>query len=303
MNHLLSVGVILGLVLTGPVFAKESVNVFACEPEWAALAKEIAGDEINVFTATTARQDPHFVRAKPSLIAAMRKADLVICSGASLEIGWLPILLQKAGKASMQPGAVGFVMAADFVPMLEKPVTLDRSQGDIHPEGNPHVHLNPHNISLVAKELAERLQKIDVRNAGAYRARHSAFSGRWEAALKRWEQDAKDLNGAPVIVHHKAFSYLIDWLGMKQAATLEARPGIPPTTSHLENLLQTLKANPARWIIRTPYDPADASTWLSRQTGTATLILPYTVGGDAQSDTLFALFESSIRLLKGEQRD
>jgi zinc/manganese transport system substrate-binding protein len=292
----------LGLLMAAPAYAETKVNVFACEPEWAALAKEIGGDKVETFAATTARQDPHHVRAKPSLIAAMRKADLVVCSGASLEVGWLPILLQKAGNANAQPGASGFLLAADVVPMLEKPIKLDRAEGDIHPEGNPHVHLNPHNIALVAKELNNRLKTVDPSNAGSYQVRYHAFSQKWQRATAHWESEAVSLKSVPVVAHHKSFTYLLDWLGMKEAGTLEPKPGIPPTTSHLESLLQKLRSQPARIIIRTPYDSADASLWLTEKTGMQAAVLPFTVGGDAESADLFGLFDQTIALLKGANR-
>ena len=302
MKRIFSFIVMLGLLTVAPAYANAAVNVFTCEPEWAALAEEIGGDKVETFAATTARQDPHHIRAKPSLIAAMRRADLVVCSGASLEVGWLPILLQKAGNANTQPGAPGYLLAADVVPLLEKPARLDRADGDVHPEGNPHVQLNPHNIALVAKELTARLKAIDPSNADAYQARYDVFSRKWEQAIARWEKDAASLKGAPMVVHHKSFTYLLDWLELKEAASLEVKPGIPPITSHLESLLQTLRSHPARLILRTPYEPDDASAWLSEKTGTPAIILPYTVGGDAQSGDLFALFDRTIALLKGAPR-
>ncbi|MEQ1890461.1 MAG: zinc ABC transporter substrate-binding protein [Alphaproteobacteria bacterium] len=303
MKRMLPLFVFLGLMTAAPLSAQAKINLFACEPEWAALAREIGGDDVEIFSATTARQDPHYVRAKPSLIAAMRKADLVLCTGASLEVGWLPILLQKAGSANTQPGAQGYLLAAEVAPLLEKPARLDRADGDVHPEGNPHVQLNPHNISLVAKELTARLKAVDPVQAGSYQAHYDAFSGKWAAAAARWETEAAGLKGMPVVAHHKSFSYLLDWLGMREAGSLEAKPGIPPTAANLEALLQTLKSHPARIIIRTPYDPEDASAWLSEKTGTPAVVLPFTVGGDAESADLFALFERTIRLLKSAAND
>lgn len=284
-----------------PSGALASLNVFACEPEWAALAETIGGAELEIFTATSARQDPHFVRAKPSLIAAIRKADLVICSGAGLEAGWLPLLLQRAG-GGVQPGRIGHLMAADLAPTLEKPPVLDRSLGDLHPEGNPHVHLNPHHLALIAKELAGRLALLEPGRAAHFRARHDEFARRWGQAIARWEVEARALRGMAVVVNHKSFSYLLDWLGMKEVATIEPKPGIPPTPSHLETLLQILRLAPARAILHTPYDPKDAVLWLAEKTGAPAVALPYTVGGDAESGDLFALFERSIRLLQAANR-
>ncbi len=300
MKRFLSI--LVGLLCVAPLTAQAEVNVFACEPEWAALAEEIGGDRVKAFAATHARQDPHHIRARPSLIAKVRRADLIFCSGAGLEVGWLPILLQKAG-SDVQPGALGYLMASDHVPVLEKPVHVDRSMGDVHPEGNPHVHLNPHNVLLVAKELTKRLESIDVYNAGFYRNRLEDFISRWQQAIMRWEKETSGLKGTVVVVHHKSFSYLLDWLKLKQVASLEPKPGIPPTTSHLEGLLQQLKSGPADVIIRTPYDPDDASEWLSEKTGTPAILLPYTIGGDDESGDLFALFDRSIKLLKGVAHD
>lgn len=293
---------LVGLFCTTPFMARAETNVFACEPEWAALAKEIGGNNIETFAATHARQDPHYIRARPSLIVKARHADLIVCSGAGLEVGWLPVLLQKAG-ANVQPGTAGYLMASEFVPILEKPVVVDRSMGDVHPEGNPHVHLNPHNILLVATELSKRLETIDVVNADFYRNRLENFTSRWKQAIMHWEKKAAGLKGVSVVSHHKTFSYLLDWLKLKQAASLEPKPGIPPTTSHLEGLLQQLKVKPADVIIRTPYDPDDASEWLSEKTSTPALVLPYTIGGNVKSGDLFALFDLTIDLLKGVVRD
>ncbi len=290
--------VLLGLLCTLSRTAQAELNIFACEPEWAALAEEIGGDKVKTFAATHARQDPHHIRARPSLIAKARRADLILCSGAGLEAGWLPILLQKSG-GTVQPGTKGFLAAADIVPILEKPKVLDRSLGDIHPEGNPHVHLNPQNVLLVARELAKRLESIDAANAAFYRDRLKDFTSRWEQAMAGWKKKVASLKGKSVVVHHKAFSYLLDWLDMKVVASLEPKPGIPPTTSHLEGLLKQLKKRPADLIIRTPYEPDKASEWLSEKTAIEDVVLPYTINGVAESGSLFALFDRSIELLKG----
>ncbi|MBN8530713.1 MAG: zinc ABC transporter substrate-binding protein [Alphaproteobacteria bacterium] len=294
---------ILMLAFLAAPYSAMAVQVFACEPEWAALAKEIGGDKVEVFAATHAKQDPHHIRAKPSLIAAMRKAELVVCSGASLEAGWLPVLLQKAGNANAQPGTPGYLLAAEVVPVLEKPERLDRADGDIHPEGNPHVHLNPGNIALVAKELLQRLKTIDAANADAYQAGYDAFSDKWHQATERWQYSAAALKGMPVVVHHRSFTYLLAWLGMREAGSLELKPGIPPSATHLESLLQRFKERPVRVILRTPYEPEDASQWLAEKTGTPALVLPYTIGGDDQSVDLFALFDRTLALLEEARRD
>lgn len=299
MVRFIVIAILVGkLLLAVPAFALEKVHVFACEPEWASLADEIGGGMVKTFAATHARQDPHYIRARPSLIAKMRKADIVFCSGAALEVGWLPILFQKAGNAMVQPGGPGYIMAADTVPTLEKPQKVDRSMGDVHPEGNPHVHLNPHNILKVAKELANRLKTIDPVNTNNYQTRYEDFSTRWQQAINRWEKQATGLKGKRIITHHKSWSYLIDWLGLELVNTLEPKPGIPVTTSHLEALLQQVRSAPVLAIIRTPYASDDASEWLSRKSGIPAIVLPYTIGGEPEVTNLFLLFDRIIQQLK-----
>ncbi len=300
MKYLLSI-VAVGL-LVAPLHAQAKVNIFACEPEWAALADEIGGEKVKTFSATHAKQDPHHIRARPSLMAKVRQADMIFCSGAELEVGWLPLLLHKAG-AAVQHGNVGHLMATDFVPLLEKSTVTDRSMGDVHPEGNPHIHLNPHHLLLVANELSKRLIQLDGENEGFYRQQWQNFSTRWQHSIDKWEKMMADVKGAHVIVHHKSFTYLLDWLGLQQVGSLEPKPGIPPTLSHLEKILQQVKTTPARVIIRTAYDSRDASQWLAKKTNMQAIMLPYTVGGDDEAVDLFTLFDRTLMLLKEALHD
>lgn len=290
--------ILAGLLALLPSTAQAAVEVFACEPEWKALAEEIGGDAVHAVSATTAFADPHHIRAKPSLIAAIRRADLVICSGAGLEVGWLPILLQKSGNARLQPGQDGLLMAAEHVPLLEKPATLDRSMGDLHPEGNPHLHLNPHNIARVAEELSARLQRLSPTDAGFFRQRHADFSTRWTQAVRRWESRGAALAGKTVVVHHRAWTYLLDWLGMPSLASLEPKPGLPPTAAHLEAVLRQARTTQPHAILRTPYETAQASEWLAERSGAPALLLPYTVGGNDRASDLFGLFDDILSQLE-----
>ena len=276
--------------------ATSKLNIFACEPEWSSLAKEIGGDKIKTFSATHSKQDPHHIRARPSLISKIRRADLLICSGAGLEVGWLPILLQKAS-VKVQTNGIGHIIASNFVDLIEIPDHVDRSMGDIHPEGNPHIHLNPHNILLVAQEIHKRLLIIDPDNTSYYNNKFEMFNTKWQEAIIRWENNAAELKGKPILVHHKSFSYLVEWLEINQIGSLEPRPGMPPTTSHLNGLLKTIESNPVDLIIRTPYDPRKASDWLTEKTNIPNVILPYTTD-EEDVDNLFKLFDRTIFILK-----
>lgn len=282
---------------SGATPAAAQVKVFACEPEWAALAQELAGDKASVYAATTALQDPHRIEARPSLIARIRSADLVICAGAELEAGWLPVLLRQSGNARVLPGSPGYIEAAQLVARLEIPRVLDRSQGDVHSGGNPHVHLDPRNIVKVADALAERLAQIDAGNAGAYRERAAGFRERWQAAIARWELQGARLKGVPTVVYHRNFSYLFAWLGMREAGSLEPRPGIPPTPAHLAALIEQMKREPAKMILYAPYNDARAAEFLSSRAGLAAVMLPFTVGGSDKAKDLYGLFDDTLARL------
>ena len=213
MNKLL----IAAILATGAMStqAQAKLQVFACEPEWTSLVQELAGDKVDVDTATTALQDVHQIEAKPSLIAKLRRADLVVCDGAELEIGWLPKLIQQSGNQKVASGAGSF-MAASQVTTLEKPTVLDRANGDVHPEGNPHIQMDPHRMLAIAKALDARLAQLDPANAATYQQRLADFSTRWNAAIVRWTAKAAPLKGRNIVVHHNSWIYLTNWLGMHE---------------------------------------------------------------------------------------
>ena len=283
------------MLLASP--AQAALRVFACEPEWGALAQELGGGLVDVTVATNALQDPHQIQAKPSLIARARSADLVVCTGAELEIGWLPVLLQQSGNAKVQAGQPGNFAAADFVRKLEVPTQVDRSQGDVHAAGNPHIQTDPRNIALVATALGKRLQQVDPANAAEYAKRGADFSQRWQQAMARWTTQGAPLKGAPVVSQHNAFVYLYDWLGMKEVAVLEPKPGVEPTASHLQEVQATLKGTPARMVIFAAYQDSRPSDWLSKNASIPAVKLPFTVGGTEGAKDLFGLFDDTLARL------
>lgn len=290
------------LALAGSVSVHAAINIFACEPEWAALSKELGGDKVSVYQATTALQDPHRIEARPSLIARMRSADLVVCAGADLEVGWLPVLLQTSGNNKVQLGQPGYFMAADFVNKLEVPTVVDRSQGDVHPYGNPHTHLDPRNIARVAPALIERLGKVDASNAAFYQAKGKDFLARWDKAIAEWQARAAPLKGMKMVAYHKDEVYLMNWLGMVEMMNIEPKPGIPPSAGHLADLLAKLQAQPADVITRGAYQDPKAAEWLSERTKIPAVTLPYTVGGTPEAKDLFSFFDDTInRLLKAKK--
>jgi zinc/manganese transport system substrate-binding protein len=296
MKIFLKIAFALGLA--GVALPAMAFNVFTCEPEWAALTRELAGDKVSVYSATTAMQDPHRIEARPSLIARIRSADLAICSGSELEIGWLPLLLTQSGNDRIQPGAPGYIEASQFVAKLEIPKVIDRSLGDIHASGNPHIHLDPRNIAKVGEVITQRLIRLDPANAAAYRANAGSFQARWKTALERWQAQAAPLKGVPIVVYHKDLSYFIDWAGMREVGSLEPKPGLPPTPAHLADLVDRMKSDPAKVIVWSPYNSSQAAQFLSGRTGIPAVMLPFTVGGTDKAKDLFGLFDDTIgRLL------
>lgn len=286
-------------LFTTPALA--SLQVFACEPEWGALAAELGGEAVEISVATSALQDVHQIEARPSLIAKVRRADLVVCSGADLEVGWLPQLLRQAGNSRVASGP-GLFMAADQVVTLDRPSSLNRAAGDVHPQGNPHIHLDPHRLLQVASALSARLSQLDAAQAAMYSARLADFSNRWTAAMARWEARAAPLKGKRIIVNHVSWTYLNAWLGLEQIGALEPKPGVPPTSAHLAGLIALAQSAPAYAIVSAAYQDRKPADWLQERSGVPAVVLPFTVGGNAQAGDLFGLFDSTIELLLGAAR-
>lgn len=277
--------------------AHAELNILACEPEWEALSKELGGDKVKVSSATNALQDPHRIEARPSLIARTRNANLLVCTGLELEVGWLPVLLQQSGNGKIAAGQPGNFEAGALVPRLDVPGKVDRSEGDVHAAGNPHIQQNPHNIALVGVGLAKRLAELDPANAAYYQARQKDFSARWAAAMLKWEKQAAPLKGVAVVEHHKNMEYLMGWLGLRQVGTLEPKPGVEPSAAHLSELLGQLQRQPAKMVLRAAYQDGRASQWLAEHAKIPAVVLPFSVGGDDKAKDLFGLFDSTVQRL------
>ncbi len=298
MKNILIGAALLGLAAASPAYA--NLNVFACEPEWGALSTEIGGDKVSVYNATTGAQDPHQIQARPSLIARARAADITVCDGAELEIGWLPMIIQQADNAKIQPGQPGNFDATRFVHLLEQPTSLDRAQGDIHAAGNPHIQTDPRMMIPVAKALAQRFAQLDPANAAYYQSREADFDKRMTAAIAKWTAEAAPLRGVPIVVQHHAWIYMERWLGLVEVTPLEPKPGVPPSTGDLAQVLQKLQAQPAKLAIRAAYEDDRPTDFISEHANVPAVVLPFTIGGTDQAKDLFSLYDDTInRLLAG----
>src|SRR6185369_5328086 len=277
--------------------AHAALKVLATTADWGALTRELGGERVDVYVATTALQDVHRVEAKPSLVARARTADLLVSTGAELEIGWLPVLIQESGNSRIQPGAPGYFEAASALRLLEVPNKVDRSMGDIHPLGNPHVQLDPHNIQAVAHALTARLSQVDPPQAAFYAARGKDFDARWDAAIKGWEAKAAPLKGTPVVIMHRDQAYLCHWLGLTEVASIEPKPGVPPTAAYLGALVGKLTSTPAKLILLNAYNDPKAADWLSERLHTPSVVLPFSVGGSDAAKDLFGLYDDTLNKL------
>ncbi len=292
-----SISLLVALMVTGVLPAHAALKVLATTPDWGALTTELGGERVNVYVATTALQDVHRVEAKPSLVARARSADLVVATGAELEVGWLPVLIQESGNSRIQPGAAGYFEAASALKLLEVPTKLDRAMGDIHPQGNPHVQLDPHNIATVAHALTAKLSALEPDQAAFYAARGKDFDARWAEAIKRWEAKAAPLKGESVVIMHRDQAYLCHWLGLNEVASIEPKPGVPPTASYLGQLVTKLTSAPPRLILLNAYNDAKPANWLSARVHAPAVVLPFSVGGSPEAKDLFGLFDDTLNKL------
>jgi zinc/manganese transport system substrate-binding protein len=275
----------------------QAFTVFACEPEWAALVRTLAPDA-RLHVATHAGQDPHHIEARPALIAQVRAADLLVCTGAGLEAGWLPTLQQRAGNAKAQD----VFFAADHAgPLLDpKPgAVVTPWTGDVHAQGNPHVHTDPQRLRRIAQALSVRLQAERPALRDEIAQRHARFDAQWAARIAEWERLGAPLRGKTVAAQHTGFGYLWAWLGVRTVADLEPRPGMPPTPGHLQGLLVSLRGAPPAAIVVAAYQDARAGRWLATQLGGAVplLVLPATVGPDADAQALMRWMDDLLQPL------
>ncbi|WP_396266937.1 metal ABC transporter substrate-binding protein [Ideonella sp.] len=274
--------------------AAQAFTVFACEPEWAALTR-ILMPQATVHVATHAAQDPHHIEARPSLIAQLRSSDLAVCTGAGLEAGWLPLLQQRAGRAAP------LFEAADHVVLIDaRPGAVAHPwAGDVHAEGNPHLHTDPHKLLEVSQALAEELATMRPAERAAITQRAAHFAAQWRSSITRWEQRAAALKGRRVVVQHASFAYLWRWLGMIPQVDLEPKPGMAPTPGHLQHLLNSLRSTPPSAIVLASYQDPRAGRWLQRQLQVPVplLILPATVEETAGQEGLVKWMDTVINEL------
>lgn len=292
-NRVCLLAALMVFLLPGLLQAK--LDVVATLPDYGAIAEAIGGDKVKVTSMARGTEDPHFVDARPSFIRVLNQADVLLEGGLELEIGWLPPLVNAARNARILSGAPGHVILSRGITLLEVPVgPVDRSMGDVHPSGNPHYWLDPANGKIIAARLAEAFARLDRSNAARYEANLKAFNQRLDAKLAEWARSLDPFRGTKVITYHKSFSYFLERFGLELAGTIEPKPGIEPSPTHINALIPRAKEQGVKLIIIEPCRPRKTPEYVAGGIGAKMLILPTSVGGNAKVKDYFDLFDYHV---------
>jgi zinc/manganese transport system substrate-binding protein len=292
-RHVLAM--VMSVALLASAAAAGPLRVVAAYPYIGDLVERIGGNNVRVFTRARGDYNPHVIIPRPSFIAQIRRADLLIINGAELEIGWMPPLLRQGNNPNVQVGEPGFMDLSHFVTLIDIPTSVSRELGDVHPEGNPHFSLDPENIPLLARAIKEKLMQLDPGNGPDYETRYREFTDLWAKKLAEWSEKMKALANARVVEYHKIYDYFLRRYKLTIAGTVEPLPGIPPTSRHIEHLESLLAAAPARLILQDVYNPDDASRHLAEKLKIRVVVLPHDVGSVAEADNIVSLFDEIVR--------
>ncbi len=288
------------LAILSPLAASAKLKVVTTTTDLAALAKEVGGDLIDVESLARGDQDPHYIEPKPSFAGKMSRADLLIEVGLGLEVGWLPVLLTQSRNQKIQPSAPGHLKASDGIRLLEIPTgAIDRSQGDIHPEGNPHYWLDPRNGLIIAKAITEKLSALDPANAALYQKNFRSFKEDFSKKITLWAKELSPLKGKELVTYHKSLSYFADWAGFNVAGFVEPKPGIPPSPAHILSLIDMIKEKKVPAVITESYYDAKASQQVAEKGSAKLLLIPTSVGGEAGITRYEDLFSAIVKKMKG----
>ncbi len=285
------------LLIAIPAFA--DVNVITAYPYIKDITERIGKDKVKVTSLANGNWDPHFIIPKPSLIAKARKADLLIINGGQLEIGWLPQIIRQSNNPNIQSGNKGLLDLSNYVKMMEVPTSVSRSQGDVHPNGNPHFVLDPYNIPKLSKAISEKLSIMDSANSTFYKNNNIAFTKEWMSKLKGWSNKMKPFSGTKVFEYHRLYDYFLARFHLVYDGALEPLPGIPPTAKHLEELVQTAKKDNVKFILQDVYHPKEASKFISEKTGVKVIVMPQDVNAVAEARDIFSLFDNLVNKISG----
>jgi zinc/manganese transport system substrate-binding protein len=279
--------------------ASAQLRVVATTPDLASVAREVGGDRVSVVALAKPTEDPHYVDAKPSHIVTLSRADALIEGGAELELGWLPPLLENSRNSKISAGAPGRIVASEGIRLLEVPTSFDRSKGDVHSLGNPHFMVDPVNVKIVARNIADHLAQIDPKSAATYRGNLARFNAKLDAKLADWQKQLAPYRGARIVTYHKDFVYLAQRFGLNIVDELEPKPGIAPSPAHLAQVIGKMKAANAKVILVQPFQNRKTAETVARQTGAAVLDVAQQPGAARNTTTYFDLMDNIVSTLAG----
>jgi zinc/manganese transport system substrate-binding protein len=284
-------------VLFVPAAAQARLKVVCTYPYIGDLARTIGGERVDVTVLAKGTDDPHFVVPKPSFLSKLRAADLLIVNGADLEVGFVPVLIRQSNNPKIQSPETGLLDLSRFVTLREVPAVLSRAEGDVHPQGNPHFHLDPHYVPLLARAVAERLSALDPSGGAIYQRLLAGFLNRWSEKQEEWDRRLAPLKGKRVIEYHKLFYYFFSRYGYNLVGSIEPKPGIPPSARHLEGLAETARLQGLDFLIQDLYHEAKSARYLSEKTRVPVTTLPHDGGAVTEATDLVALFETIVKRL------
>ena len=291
----ISLIVIFGLASSS---SRAALNVVASIGDFADVAQRVGGDHVVAKSLTRGSEDPHFIGAKPSLMKAVQKADVYVAVGLELEVGWLPVILQGSRNPKIQPGSPGFVDASEGVSIIEKVEgAVDRSQGDIHPEGNPHYYMDPEALVVVSKHLADKFSELDPANKDDYQKNALSFKHQMDGKIAEWRTKLKPFKGAPVVTYHRNMDYFLVRFNINLFGEVEPKGGIPPSPRYLDELAGKMRKSEVRLVLYQPYYDADASRQLAKKAGGVALELPTEAGGSLQAKDVISKFDLIVTAL------
>ena len=285
------------LLLLSSTLLFSQVNVVTTYPWLAKVTQAVGGSHVKVTSLASPRMDPHFIVPKPSLIPKLSRADLLITNGAGLEVGWLPPLLKRANNAKINPGSRGYADASKAVRLIDKPKSVSRAYGDVHPEGNPHFVLDPHSIIPVAKLITRKLSSIDPIHKPDYQKNLAAFLRQWKGFLARFDAQMRPCKGVKIIQYHELYNYLLKRYGIRSLGTIEPLPGISPSSKHTIETIRTIQAHKIRAILQDPYHEKKTARFIAKKTGTNVVVIPQDVGAVPGTDTLIQFYETISKRL------
>jgi zinc/manganese transport system substrate-binding protein len=261
------------------------------------VVRQVGGDTVSVKALAKGNRNPHFITPRPSFIAKLRQADLLIINGGQLEIGWLPPVVKQANNPDIQPGKEGLLSLIGYIKPIDIPRNVSRAHGDVHPEGNPHFHLDPYNIPIIAKAVMEKLCLLSPEHSKEFRQNYETFQSTWKAKTAQWDRVFNRFKGVKIVEYHKLFDYLLERYHIQYEGALEPLPGIPPTSKHITGIIEKVKTQGVRYIFQDVYNNSKTAEYVSQKTGAKVVVIPHDVGAVKEASDIFALFDEIARRL------